>query len=125
MADLGTIIEQITTATDAPLPKCFYNLAGALASLQTSGGMSASWMERCKSDAIEAAKQCVHEYGKSFEQRESEEGLDLAGYPGKWKHAQAYVAEHVIEANTPGYWDAVRTCFLELGGCYLSQRCAS
>lgn len=54
---------------------------------------------------------------------EVSEDLDICGYAGKWKSAKESVAREKPSLNGSAYWDAVRTYFLELGGCYLSERC--
>lgn len=48
--------------------------------------------------------------------------LDICGYAGKWKKAQAYITNQKPDLARPDYWQAVRNHFLELGGCYLSER---
>ena len=52
------------------------------------------------------------------------EGLDVRGYHGKWVTAQrlAKANERTDYKHLLPYWERVRLLFLELGGCYLSQR---
>ena len=58
------------------------------------------------------------------DQQQAEQGLNITGYAGKWKHAQEY------ELNTPRtddmrllpYWERVRLTFLELGGEFIGQK---
>lgn len=50
-------------------------------------------------------------------EQEAAEGLDICGYSGKWKKAKASQKDGSL------YWYRVRIYFLELGGCYLSERC--
>jgi len=48
--------------------------------------------------------------------------LDIEGYHGKWTRAVEY-AESVAETESFDWWMAARKRFLELGGCYLHERC--
>lgn len=49
------------------------------------------------------------------------EGLNIAGYAGKWKAAQelAEQNERTDDNRLLPYWERVRLLFLELGGDYL------
>jgi hypothetical protein len=55
-------------------------------------------------------------------EQEVSEDLDICGYAGKWKSAKEGVAREKPLLLGESYWEAVRTYFLELGGCYLSER---
>lgn len=115
-------ITQMTAGANVKLPECFYTLAATLAGMEAYFGQELpAPYKGMVQDAIQATTCCVSEYAKTPEQREAEEGLDLAGYSGKWKRAQEYVDAHVVAKGQPEYWAAVRQTFLELGGCLLSQ----
>jgi hypothetical protein len=55
------------------------------------------------------------------EHERAQEGLNVAGYSGKWKVAQELAAKNdrTDEARLLPYWERVRLLFLELGGGYL------
>lgn len=63
-----------------------------------------------------------HKQNAEWEEEVSED-LDICGYAGKWKSAKEGVTREKPDLSGSAYWDAVRTYFLELGGCYLSERC--
>lgn len=54
-------------------------------------------------------------------EEEASAGLDVSGYAGKWRKAKQSVLAPP-EVAVADYWLAVRLYFLELGGCYLTQR---
>lgn len=57
-------------------------------------------------------------------EEQGKEGLNTAGYAGKWKNAKSFVKRHNTNpVLAEEYWAAVRLHFLELGGEYLNQRC--
>lgn len=61
--------------------------------------------------------------GKYATEEEATTDLDTCGYAGKWKSAKEYIARQKPSLIGAAYWDAVRLHFLELGGCWLSERC--
>jgi hypothetical protein len=65
-----------------------------------------------------------HKQNKEWEEEASED-LDICGYAGKWKSAKEGVTRDQPKLSGSAYWDAVRTYYLELGGCYLSERTES
>jgi hypothetical protein len=60
--------------------------------------------------------------GKFATEEEAKTDLDTCGYAGKWASAKRGLASERPHLSGPAYWDAVRLYFLELGGCWLSQR---
>lgn len=57
-------------------------------------------------------------------EEEASAGLDVSGYGHKWRKSKA-AYKSLLQANelcAADYWLAVRLHFLELGGCYLSER---
>jgi hypothetical protein len=75
----------------------------------------------CELEDIEPLKPYTYyAHGRYSTEREAKEGLDTCGYAGKWKKAKESVS---AELTGPAYWDAVRLDFLEVGGCWLIERC--
>jgi len=98
-------------------------LAGVRASLQSIQYWMNSGMAESK-DAI-FILDGYHDWHKQNVawEEEASEDLDICGCAGKWKSAKDGVTRDKPGLDGSAYWDAVRTYFLELGGCYLSERC--
>ena len=78
----------------------------------------------CELEDVEPLKAYTYyAHGRYSTEAEAKEGLDTCGYAGKWKSAKESVSSEKPTLVGPAYWDAVRLHFLELGGCWLSERC--
>lgn len=67
------------------------------------------------------ARQRYAAEGKYFSETQAMSGLAVSQYAGKWSRAKEYVTYYQPGLTAPGYWDAVRLHYLEIGGLWSDQ----